>query len=46
MVHEHFCDHLENLENIPILAQHFTETVYREGPMKVNGPFDIAIDPL
>ena len=38
--------HWENLEKIPVLAQHFIEIVFELNPMEVNGPFGIAIDSL
>ena len=44
--HEQSCGHWENLDEIPVLAQHFTEIVIRLAPTEVNGLFDIAIDSL
>ena len=37
--HEQFCGHWENLDKIPVLAQHFTGIVFRLAPIELNGVF-------
>ena len=43
--HEQVGDHRENLERIPVLAQHFTEIVFGLDSMGINGRFEITIGP-
>ena len=44
--HEQVGDHWESFEEIPVLAQLFTEMVFGLDPMEISGLFHIAIDPL
>ena len=44
--HEQSCDHWENHDKIPVLAQYFTEILIRMNPMEINALFDITIGPL
>ena len=39
-------DHWESFEEIPVLAQHFTEIVIGLDPVDINALFDITKDPL
>ena len=44
--HEQVGDHWESFEEIPVLAQHFTEILIGLDPMEFNGLFDITIGHL
>ena len=44
--HVQVCDHWENFDEIPVLAQHFTEIVIGLDQMEINGLFEKNIDPF